>query len=134
MNDPIDLLGTGWALPVDRDTQGRVALASGPERVRQALQMLLGTEPGERIMRPDYGCALRALAFEPATAATAHLARFRIDEAIRRWEPRVELIDVRVEPEFDTQGRPTGLLRGDVIYRIKATNSLDRLGFVLPTA
>jgi phage baseplate assembly protein W len=107
--------------------QGRIALVEGAEAVRQALLLLLSTMPGERVMRPDYGCELHRLLFSPNDDTTAGLAIFYVRRAVERWEPRVELLRVDA---LRNSHRPELL---DVIldYRIRATQHPQQLTFSL---
>lgn len=92
------LLGQGLGQPLVPDAQGRLPLVAGPEKVRQAIFTLLDTEPGERLMRADFGCGLRRYLMQPNNPATrAGIAR-EIEQALRRWEPRVALVEVAVAP------------------------------------
>lgn len=90
-------LGSGWSLPVRPDVvRGAIDYRSGAEKVREALIVILRTEPGERVMRPAFGCGLRRFLAEPNTVATrARIAR-DVTRAIEAWEPRVHLRDVSV--------------------------------------
>lgn len=92
------------------------------EDVRQAVHIILETEPGERVMRPDFGAGLRALAFEPISAATTALVRHRIEQALIAWEPRIDSITVGVTAE-PAQGR----LLIEIRYRIRSTNTFYNL-------
>ncbi len=82
---------------------GRLAMAEGDETIRQSLMMLLATTPGERVMRPDYGCALNRLMFAPNDATTAGLAIHYVRQAIVRWEPRVEILRLDAGPGDEAQ-------------------------------
>jgi phage baseplate assembly protein W len=90
-----DRLGSGWSFPVlPRTTGGDLPYAAGPEKVREAILLVLRTEPGERVMRPSFGCGLRRYLAEPNTVATrARLVR-EVTAAIEAWEPRVRLREV----------------------------------------
>jgi phage baseplate assembly protein W len=90
-------LGSGWAFPVRPDVvRGQVGYRVGAEKVREAILLILETEPGERLMRPAFGCGLRRFLAEPNTVATrARIAR-EVTQAIEAWEPRVRLRDVSV--------------------------------------
>lgn len=115
-------LGQGWAFPIRLDETGEVALAAYEEDVRQAIQLILGTAPGERVMRPDFGAGLRALTFEPLNTTTTALVRHRVEEALITWEPRIDRIGVTVTAE-PAQGR----LLIDIHYRVRATNTFYNL-------
>jgi uncharacterized protein len=117
------VLGSGLAFPLGVDDRGRIALAREEVDVEQAIEIILSTAPGERPMRPEFGCAVHDCVFERIDADT--LAR--IDQAVRvaldRWEPRVVLDDV----EFET-GRE-GELLVHLDYRLRATNDVRNLVF-----
>ena len=113
-----ELLGSGLSFPLGVDRRGSVALATGEEDIHQALHLILSTAPGERPMRPEFGCAVHDFVFDNSDAATCG----RIDEAVRyaldRWEPRAEVQTV----EFDLSEAVDGRLIIDIGYRIRATN------------
>jgi len=95
-------LGTGWNFPVAPSGRSReMQLVSGPDKVRQAIWIILETEPGERLMRPAFGCGLRRYLMKPNTSATRALMQRDIERAISSWEPRIKLDEVRVEPGDD---------------------------------
>src|SRR5262245_55772047 len=72
--------------------RGGIDLAEGNESVRQAILLLLSTRPGERVMRPDYGCLIHRLLFAPNDDTTAGLAIYYVQRALDRWEPRIDVI------------------------------------------
>jgi len=115
-------LGVGWAFPVQLGLDGDVALSSYDEDVREAVRIILGTRPGERAMRPDFGAGLHQLVFEPISTTTLTLARHRVEEALVRWEPRIDHINVTVTAE-----PPVGRLLISVDYRVRATNTFYNL-------
>ena len=106
-------------------SSGGVDMVDGSRSVRQALLLLLSTRPGERVMRPNYGCYLHRLVFSPNDAATAGLAIHYVRRAIERWEPRVEILalDAGQNPE-----RPE-LLDVFLEYRVRATQRVEQLAF-----
>lgn len=109
------------------DAEGGVALADPAHTVRQAILLLLSTRPGERVMRPDYGCDLDRLAFAPIDATTAGLAAHAVRQALTRWEPRIEVLAV------DAEG-VDGLLTLTVDYRIRAQHRRERLVYLYAIA
>ena len=117
------VLGTGLAFPLGVDDRGRIALAREEIDVEQAIRIVLSTAPGERPMRPEFGCAVHDCVFERIDADT--LAR--IDQAVRvaldRWEPRIDIEDI----VFET--RNEGELLVHLRYRLRATNELRNLVF-----
>ena len=122
-----NLFGQGLSFPPRVDADGRLAWSVGEDNVRESIRLILLTEPGERLMREEFGCGLRRYLFEPNTVATRQLIRERIINAIGRWEPRVAVDDVTVEPD-DTNPR---LVAVNIFFRPVATQALGRLGVTL---
>lgn len=91
-------LGRGWGQPIAPRDDGRLPQAAGPEKVRQAIFTLLDTDPGERIMRPDFGCGLRRYLMAPNNPATRAGIEREVTHALARWEPRIKLVDIAVTP------------------------------------
>ena len=116
-------LGVGWGFPLAVAPDGSIATAAYDEDVRQAIRIILGTNPGERVMRPDFGAGLRDFVFAPLNTATTALVRRRVSDALTDEEPRIDLIAVDVGTDA---GRP-GLLLIDVTYRVRATNTRANL-------
>jgi hypothetical protein len=117
-----DFIGRGWPFPV-LPARGRLAFLGGEEKIRQSIWILLSTAPGERVMRPDYGCGIHELVFEANTAALRGLVRERVREALVRFEPRIDPVDVRVETP--PEGRNYLLISID--YRVRANNAFYNL-------
>ena len=102
MIGPLKLLGTGWNFPVAPDPRvGGLQYMQGPEKVRQSIWIILDTEPGERIMRPTFGCGLRRYLMKPNTSSTRALIQHDVQLALSIFEPRVDLQEVRVDPGDD---------------------------------
>ncbi len=116
-------LGRGWAFPPGPDATGSIALVEGPEDIRQAILIILETTPGERPMRPDFGVGLRSLVFEPLSSATLGLVQLRVQQALVKWEPRINVHQVNVRADRPEQGR----LLIDVRYEVRATNTFYNL-------
>ena len=125
MSDPSDFIGRGISFPLRVDQSGAIATTSGPGDIDSSLRMILTTAPGERVMRPAFGCRIWELLFEPINANTLGLMGEAVREAVGRWEPRVTLEDVALDP---SPGNGTVLIRID--YLIRATN--DRRNLVYP--
>jgi phage baseplate assembly protein W len=119
-----DFIGSGWAFPAAISRTGSVRLVSGVDEVDAAIRMILSTVPGERVMRPDFGCAMWELLFAPITAGTLGLVEQAVREALDRWEPRISLQSVIATGE---QG--TGTIRIAIGYQIRATNDIRNLVF-----
>jgi uncharacterized protein len=118
-----DILGSGLAFPLGTDPRGALALTDGREDIEQALRVILGTAPGERPMRPEFGCDIHDLVFEAIDAATVGRIETAIRAAAVRWEPRVELTDI----DFDLSRVDEGALVITIGYRIRATNQSHNL-------
>jgi phage baseplate assembly protein W len=124
-DDPKAFLGIGWAFPVALDNKGEIVMASHEEDVREAIRIILGTNYGERPMRPDFGSGLRALLFEPMTATTLSLAQHHVERALIEWEPRIDLVSVNAA--FDNGDPSRGRILIDIQYRVRATNTFYNL-------
>ncbi len=94
-------LGKGWSFPIKPSDIGFLGYTAGPDKVQQSIEIILDTEPGERVMRPSFGCGLRRYLMKPNTAATRALIRHDVDLALTSFEPRINLTDVHVEPGDD---------------------------------
>jgi phage baseplate assembly protein W len=117
-----EFLGRGWSFPFRFDpATGQVAMSEFEENIRQSITIILGTRPGERQMLPKFGCRIHELLFAPNTPVTARRAKRYVEEALAMWEPRIEVIDVRSEPD------PAGAIRLQVIYRIPSTGATETL-------
>jgi phage baseplate assembly protein W len=117
------VLGRGWAAPARVDESGEIRADGGPEKVRQSILLILGTNRGERLMRPDFGAGLEDFVFETATTTTAALIRHQVETALVLWEPRIDVLDVSVE----LTDRRSGRLEITIGYRIRSTNTFYNL-------
>jgi uncharacterized protein len=115
-------LGVGWSFPVAPNATGEIALSAYEEDVRESIRIILGTNPGERVMRPDFGAGLQALVFEPINTTTMALTKHRVEEALIVWEPRIDNISVQVSAE-----PALGRLMLDIRYRVRSTNTFYNL-------
>ena len=106
-----DRLGQGWGQPLLPDAHGRLSTVAGPEKVRQAIYTIIDTEPGERLMRPDFGCGLRRYLMAPDNPATRAGIRQAVESALGRWEPRIKVIEVFVQ-----SADPRGVLIIEIAY------------------
>lgn len=115
-------LGRGWAFPVEDDGAGDVALVAYEADIRQAILLILRTNPGERVMRPDFGGGLEATIFGVINQATVALVRHRVERALVLWEPRIDDITVQI-----SAAPRRGLLEIGVRYRVRRTNTFYNL-------
>ena len=114
-----EFLGVGWQFPVSLDEQGQIAMAAYEEDVRQAIWLILSTAPGERVMRPDFGCGIHDLVFAPNSPGTAGRVAGEVRQALVRWEPRIDLLEVDALPD---PAQPERLLIV-IKYQVRTTNN-----------
>lgn len=124
MADPLQ--GRGWRFPILPDRTGSLGYVEGDENVEQSLRVLLLTQLGERVMRPGFGCAAPRLVFAPGSLQFLGLLETTVREAVRDWEPRIDLDEVRAEADPEEENRVTV----SISYRVRRTNS--RLSLVFP--
>lgn len=120
-----EFIGAGWAFPMRTDATGSIALVQGDRELVESIHLILATAPGERPMRPEFGCAIHDLAFAPADAATAGRIAYEVRVALERWEPRVTLQDVVVNFDEVDSGR----LLIEILYSVRGTNDPRNLVF-----
>lgn len=121
-----EIVGSGWAFPPHIDPQGGMALTSNRSELDQAIQIILTTSPGQRVMRPNFGCRLHELVFAPNNSYTTAQARRYVEEALGMWEPRIRVEQVSVRPDPDDTSR----LLIEIDYQIKSTH--DQRSLVYP--
>jgi uncharacterized protein len=112
-------LGRGWGFPIKPGPNRQMAYVSGPEKIRQSIWLILSTSPGERQMRPEFGCGIHDLVFQPNTASLRSQVQSQVREALTRWESRIDLLDVRVEAPAERRNT----LEIRIEYRIRSTNA-----------
>ncbi len=117
-----EFLGKGWAFPF-KLREGRISLSSAEEDIREAIRIILSTRKGERIMRPEFGCGIQEMVFEPLNETSRGLIRYQVEEALTRWEPRIERIKVQVD--FD-QNEP-GRVLVKIEYTVRSTNARENI-------
>jgi phage baseplate assembly protein W len=123
-NQQKDWLGRGWAYPVVLDPlSGGVALAEYETDIRQSIQIILGTAPGERVMRPDFGCGIHELAFEVIDSAMLTRVEAAVTHAMITYEARIEVLGVHANPLYAADG----LLLIEFEYRVRRTNQKDNM-------
>ena len=118
-----EILGSGLSFPFGVDPRGALSLAHGEEDIKQAIGIILGTAPGERPMRPEFGCAVHDLVFDTIDAAMIGRLETAIRTALDRWEPRIELMEI----DFDLAAVAEGRLLITLAYRVRATNQQHNL-------
>ena len=118
-----EIIGSGLAFPLGVDRRGGIALARDEQDIEQAIQLILGTAPGERPMRPEFGCGVHDFVFGSIDANTIGQMEQAIREALDRWEPRITVRKVA----FDASDSQAGLLTIDITYEVRATNTTRNL-------
>jgi len=114
-----EILGSGIAFPLQVDRRGGIALARDETDIEQAIELILATAPGERPMRPEFGCGVHDYVFDSIDATTVGLMEEAIREALDRWEPRIVVEKV----DFNLDEVAEGRLLIDIGYRVRATNN-----------
>jgi hypothetical protein len=118
-----DFLGNGWKFPPRLNARGQVELISHEQDIEEAVRIILGTMKGERPMRPEFGSELHLLTFAPNDASTAGAACRYVEEALLRWEPRIEDLEVHAAPDAAHPER----LMIDIRYTVRTTNDMRNL-------
>jgi uncharacterized protein len=118
-----EIIGSGLAFPLQVDRRGGIALARDETDIEQAIELILATAPGERPMRPEFGCGVHDFVFDSIDATTVGKMELAIRDALDRWEPRVVVETV----EFNLDEVAEGRLIIDIGYRVRATNTMRNL-------
>ena len=121
-----DFIGRGIAWPLRVDQRGGIAVTGGVADIEGSIRVILTTAPGERLMRPEFGCRIWEQLFEPINPNSMGQMAEDVRYALRYWEPRVEVNEVLVEPDNTEQGR----VNIQITYTVKTTN--DRRNLVYP--
>jgi phage baseplate assembly protein W len=120
---PEDFLGKGWAYPVRPNHRGDVELSEADSDIKQSIRIILGTAKGERVMRPEFGCDIHDHVYSSATPSTLNVIETSVEEALVRWEPRIDIEDVEAYTDEDD---PNKILI-DIEYRVRTTNALANM-------
>jgi phage baseplate assembly protein W len=122
-SDNVAFLGRGWRFPIGVGRDGRIPFVAGEDAIEEAIEIILGTSPGERVMRPEFGCGIWELVMETNTAQLHGRVQARVRDALVRWEPRIDVLDVRVESPPEQKN--VLLIRLD--YRVRSNNAFFNL-------
>jgi phage baseplate assembly protein W len=118
-------IGRGWPFPITPGRNGRVPWLSGETKVKQSIWLILSTSPGERQMRPEFGCGIHDLVFQANTAALRGVVAQQVRDGLMQWEPRIDVLDVRVETDpLDPIGSRLLIY---VDYRLRSNNAFYNL-------
>ncbi len=124
---PDRVYGRGMGFPPRVGADGRIAWSEGDRNVREAIRIVLMTEPGERLRLPAFGAGLGRFLFEPNIVATHARIRQRIADALQRWEPRIAVESVDVQPDaVDPQAAIA-----TITYRLVATQARERVSLAI---
>lgn len=121
MTTGASFLGTGVGFPFRLNKNGEVFSSSFEDSIEESIKIILSTKPGERVMRPEFGCRIHELMFAPNTTDTHNLAIYFVTEALKRWENRILIKEVTVHKTSDTA------IDINVNYQIRDTNSFYNL-------
>ena len=114
-----DIIGRGWAFPPRLNHRGRIAMVSGEQEIEEAIRIILMTSPGQRVMRPEFGCRLNEIVFAPNNAQTIAQAERFVRLALGRWEPRIQVEQVNAAPDPEDAAR----MLINVRYTIRSIHS-----------
>lgn len=121
-----EFLGRGWAMPVQLDPRtGQVASVEYEEDIRQSILIILETAPGERVMRPNFGCGIHEMVFTAVDSTALQLIRSTVEEALVRCEARIDVLGITVDEEATSEGK----LLVEIEYRVRKTNQTGNLVF-----
>lgn len=121
-----DFLGRGWKFPIQLDAvSGRVAESAYEQSISDSLKIILQTQPGERVMRPDFGCRLKDFAFQEMNYTVLSQMEKEVSRAITFWEPRIIEVEVHCKP--DSKGQ--GMVLIEISYVVRSTNNPYNLVF-----
>ncbi|MFC6724195.1 GPW/gp25 family protein [Halobium palmae] len=120
-----EFLGTGWQFPVATDRTGAIERSTADADIRESIRLVLTTAKGERVMRPDFGCGIHEFAFATVNTTTLSLVEQSVTDALRRWEPRIEVESVEASPTELNRG----YLSISIDYRVRSTNTQANLVF-----
>jgi phage baseplate assembly protein W len=101
MSNSPSFLGQGWRYPVLPTAAGQLEYAADDDKIAQSIWIILDTDPGERVMRPTFGCGLRRYLMQPNTSAVRALIRHDVEKSLTNFEPRIQLTDLQVTPGVD---------------------------------
>jgi uncharacterized protein len=121
-----DFLGRGWATPVQLDPRtSQVASVAYEEDIRQSIRIILETAPGERVMRPNFGCGIHEMVFTAVDSTAIQMIRSIVEEALVRCEARIDVLGITVDEQATTEGK----LLVEIEYRVRKTNQTGNLVF-----
>ncbi len=121
-----DIIGVGWKFPIRVNAKGGLSYSSGPDRIQDAIWIILATSMGERVMREDFGAGANNYVFQSNSDVVRAQLAAAVSAALTKWEPRIQLVSVAVQPGTE----PSQVLIV-VDYRIRSTNQRSNLVYPL---
>ena len=118
-----NFLGRGIQFPICLDARGNLALSEYEQNIEESIAIILGSAPGERMMRPEFGCKIHDFVFHPNNAGTSSEVSYHARESLVKWEPRIEDIKVSAYPD----GSRENVMLIDVTYRVIRTNRVRNM-------
>lgn len=118
-----NFIGSGFAFPMHVNVLGGTGMSEEDANIRQSMMIILGTAPGERLYRPEFGCAIHDILFEPNTMLTAAKIEYEVKRSLLAFEPRISDVEVRAMPDEDEPTR----MNVSISYIIRKTNTTANL-------
>lgn len=119
-----DFLGRGWKFPFTM-SQGSLQTSEGADSIRESILIILQTAPGERVMRPNFGCGIHEFVFHPNNSSTANVLAHEVKQSLLKFEPRINVDNVKVYSDPEEGSR----MNIEIEYTIRAFNARENLVF-----
>jgi phage baseplate assembly protein W len=123
---PTDIIGVGWKFPIRVNAKGGISYSSGPDRIQDAIWIVLATSLGERVMREDFGAGANDYVFQSNSDVVRAQLGAAVSAALTKWEPRIKLVSVTVQ-----QGTEPSQVLIVIDYMISSTNERGNLVYPL---
>jgi phage baseplate assembly protein W len=123
---PIDIIGVGWKFPIRVTAKGGLSYSNGPDRIQDAIWIILSTSLGERVMREDFGAGVNDYVFQSNSDVVRARLAAAVSAALTKWEPRITQVNVAAQ-----QGTEPSQVLIVVDYQISSTNELFIRGYPL---
>ena len=118
-----EFLGIGWKFLIKLDSSGKFKLSKYEEDIEESIRIILGTIPGERVMRPEFGCGIYEYVFSTINISNLALIEEEVKKALTLYEPRIEIIKIKASADTNREG----LVLIDIEYRVISTNTRQNL-------
>ena len=118
-----EFLGIGWKFPIKLDSSGKFKLSKYEEDIEESIRIILGTIPGERVMRPEFGCGIYEYIFSTINISNLALIEEEVKKALTLYEPRIEIIKIKASADTNREG----LVLIEIGYRVISTNTRQNL-------